>query len=153
MRKECLTCGHIGIDCLPYLVSLPPDELIEWCIWRKKGLHLSNADIADRTNVPKGTIDRLLASRNSEFRYSTMQPVVFLLLGNDRETVTCRPGQADAETMAAVKAQVERERGIAQSRLHTIRRLAIVMTALVLLIVAALMIDVLNPNIGFIWRY
>lgn len=62
------------------LVNLKPDELIDWINTRKKKLSLSNAKLSMLTNVPEGTLDRILTGKNPEFRYSTIQPVVALLI-------------------------------------------------------------------------
>lgn len=62
------------------LVNLKPDELIDWINSRKKKLSLSNAKLSMLTNVPEGTLDRILTGKNPEFRYSTIQPVVALLI-------------------------------------------------------------------------
>lgn len=62
------------------LVNLKPEELIDWINTRKKKLSLSNAKLSMLTNVPEGTLDRILTGKNPEFRYSTIQPVVALLI-------------------------------------------------------------------------
>lgn len=153
MNTKCLTCSNIGIDCLPHLIALHPEELLEWCVWRKKSLGLSNADIADKANVPKGTIDRLFAAKNTEFRYSTMQPVVLMLLGADPGSVTCdrHTPEENRETIEVLKAQVIRERSIAQSRAKLVYILGVALGVALLLIITALIVDMLNHDIGFFW--
>lgn len=153
MNAKCDNCNNIGVDCLPHLISLHPEELIEWCIWRKKCLHLSNADIAEKTNVPKGTIDRLFSAKNTEFRYSTMQPVVLMLLGVDQEATTCGNSipEENRETIEVLKAQVTRERSIAQSRAKLVYILGIMLGIALALIITALVVDILNNDIGFFW--
>ena len=71
---------------LPYILSLQPHELIGWCNKRKKEMHLSNAKLAELTNVPEGTIDRIFTGKNPEFRYSTIQPIVAYLIEINEET-------------------------------------------------------------------
>lgn len=80
----------------PYILSLQPRELIDWCNKRKKEMHLSNARLADLTNVPEGTLDRIFTGKNPEFRYSTIQPIVAYLIQIDEET----PAPEDPDSVA-----------------------------------------------------
>lgn len=93
MQKNCFDCPHPGKDCIPYLMTLPGHDLLAWCKDRKKKLGLSNIDIADRTDVPKGTIDRIFAADTMDFRFSTIQPVICVLSG-------CNPEELDCESAA-----------------------------------------------------
>lgn len=70
----------------PDILNLSAKELIEWCNERKKQMGLSNAKLAKLTNVPEGTLDRIFTGKNPEFRYSTIQPIVSLLVGYKEET-------------------------------------------------------------------
>lgn len=65
---------------------LNPQELIEWCKQRKKELNLSVAKLSKLSNVPEGTINRLLTEKNLEFRYSSIQPIVAVLIQRNEET-------------------------------------------------------------------
>lgn len=67
-------------------LSLNSKDLIDWCNTRKKQMHLSNAKLAIASNVPEGTIDRILTGKNLEFRYSTIQPIVKVLIGINENT-------------------------------------------------------------------
>lgn len=84
---------------LPYILSLQPQELIEWCNKRKKEMRLSNAKLADLTNVPEGTIDRIFTGKNPEFRYSTIQPIVAYLIKINEET----PEPSDPNNVSELK--------------------------------------------------
>lgn len=88
MHNNCLECTHPGRDCIPHLLTLQSTDLIAWCKGRKKKLGLSNVEIAARSNVPKGTIDRLFSSDTIDFRFSTIQPVICVLTG-------CAPADLD----------------------------------------------------------
>ncbi len=67
-------------------VILNPVELIKWCKNRKETLKLSNAKLAEMSNVPIGTIDRIMSGNYTEFRYSSIQPLISVLLGFGKET-------------------------------------------------------------------
>lgn len=68
------------------IMSMVPGEIIKWCKERKSQLGLSNQKIAELTGVPQGTVDRILSGTYSEFRYSTIQPIVGLLIGINEST-------------------------------------------------------------------
>ena len=89
MHKKCFNCSHPGKDCIPYLMTMPGADLLAWCKGRKDMLRLSNAEIAARSNVPKGTIDRLFSSDNTDFRFSTIQPIICILTGCKPEDLDC----------------------------------------------------------------
>ena len=68
------------------ILSLNPSELIKWCRQRKQTLGLSNQKLSDKTGVPIGTIDRIMAGKYTEYKYSSIQPIVGALLGYGEET-------------------------------------------------------------------
>lgn len=90
MLEKCKTCTHSGRDCFPYIASLPSHELIAWCKIRKDAMHLSNGEISERSNVPKGTVDRILsASDMSDCRLSTILPIICVLSGCKENELSC----------------------------------------------------------------
>ena len=80
---------------LPKIEDLNSREIIEWVKQRKHMLNLSNAKLAELSGVPIGTIDRLLAGKYTEFRYSTIQPILVVLLGHGEATPV--PDENDEE--------------------------------------------------------
>ena len=88
---------------LPDILSLNSKDLIDWCNSRKKQMHLSNAKLAKATGVPEGTIDRILTGKNLEFRYSTIQPIVKLLIGINEITPTNESNDYYADTIDGYK--------------------------------------------------
>lgn len=86
-------------DNLPKILSLKPNELIDWCNKRKKEMHLSNAKLSELTNVPEGTLDRIFTGKNPEFRYSTIQPIVAYLIEINSET----PQPSDPSNVSELK--------------------------------------------------
>lgn len=69
----------------PEILTLNPAELIEWCKTRRKQLNISKAKLAELSNVPESTIDRIFSGKNPEFRYSTVQPIIAVLLQYNEE--------------------------------------------------------------------
>lgn len=169
--EKCEGCGHVGADCIPYLVSLSSAELLEWCRIRKKQLRMTNEELAEKSNAALGTINRLFAAKNTDFMYSSMQPVVFSLLGLDVSEVSCRRGyderiltleeqhkkelaqarQEDKRMIDVLKEQLEHEQKIAEGKSRAIKLLTVALVVVLSLIIIALLIDRLNPDIGFFW--
>ena len=89
MLEKCKTCTHSGRDCFPYIASLPSHELIAWCKIRKDAMRLSNGEISERSNVPKGTVDRIFSSDMSDCRLSTILPIICVLSGCTEKDLTC----------------------------------------------------------------
>ncbi len=94
------------------ILSLNSKDLIDWCNSRKKQMHLSNAKLANATGVPEGTIDRILTGKNLEFRYSTIQPIVKLLIGINEETPTNESSDFYADTIDGYKLIVQNKNQI-----------------------------------------
>ena len=69
-----------------YIINLNPSDIIKWCRERKKSLGYSNQKLADLSNVRIGTIDRIMSGKYTEFKYSTIQPIVSTLLGMGEDT-------------------------------------------------------------------
>ena len=78
-----------------HILTLNPHELIEWCNTRRHEMGISKAKLSEMTNVPESTLDRILSGKNPEFRYSTVQPIVAVLLQIHEETP--EPDRKDAE--------------------------------------------------------
>ncbi len=82
MYSECIKCPKIGISCDgPNFFAMSTPELLAWCKERKKELKISNAQIAEKSGMPKGTIDRLFAGEHVDFRYETIRPLLKALTG------------------------------------------------------------------------
>lgn len=96
----------------PKILSLNPRELIEWCNNRKKEKKISNAKLAELTNVPEGTIDRIFTGKNPEFRYSTIQPIVAYLIDIEDETPNEAPSEYYVETIDGYKLIIENKNHI-----------------------------------------
>lgn len=68
------------------IMSMVPGEMIKWCKERKALLGISNQKLAELSGVPLGTVDRILSGSYSEFRYSSIQPIVAVLIGINEAT-------------------------------------------------------------------
>ena len=83
MYKECLSCPKLGVSCDgANFIAMTAHELLEWCKLRKQRLGLSNARLAEMSNIPKGTIDRVFAADTTDCKYETIRPIVKALVGD-----------------------------------------------------------------------
>ena len=82
-------------DNLPDIMSLNSGELIEWIKKRKAEMGLSNAKLADLSGVPEGTIDRIMSKHYTEFRYSSIQPLMAVLIGVHENIPEPNPADSD----------------------------------------------------------
>lgn len=189
MYEDCITCKKLGESCDgPNFVAMTSAELVAWCKARKTYLGLSNARIAELSNMSKGTIDGLLASAHADFRYESIRPLMRVLVGgkisgdpcpdpnNNRikdleaknENLTdalqhlkdqnkqlheeAEKAEAKRETDTAfLRDQVKHANEIDKSRKRTITVLGVLLGISVVAIIAALVLDVINPNAGFFW--
>lgn len=181
MFENCLYCDHSGKDCVQFVMALQLHDIITWCRERKEKLGITNAKIAELTNIPKGTVDRMFSESEklTDFRFSTVQPVVMVLAGVADGDISCESHTIDAETrrkterleqdnarltqhleelkanhraeMDFLKRQLEHEQATSESRKKAFYIVAIALGITLSIIIIALIIDKLNPNIGFFW--
>lgn len=109
MFEKCLFCNHSGKDCIPFVMSLPLQDIITWCKERKEKLGITNAKLSELTNIPKGTVDRMFSESEklTDFRFSTIQPVVMVLTGTTEGEVLCESQVIDEQTQKKLKTQAE----------------------------------------------
>lgn len=95
MREKCNNCVRPSKACISYLMTLTTREMLEWCrIWKDR-LGMSNATLAAKSNVPKGTIDRILSLTKGELdktdvKLVTVRPIICALTGCTLEELeTC----------------------------------------------------------------
>lgn len=103
------------------IVTLNPTELIKWCKARKKELGISNAVISEKTGVPIGTIDRILSGNYSEFKYSSIQPVISFLIGFSNETPV--PQNTDSDQEQYYYNTIEGYKLVVENKNHQIQQL------------------------------
>ena len=107
MYSECVRCQKLGHECDgPNFVAMPPQELIAWCKERKKHMGLTNAKLAELTGLPQGTIDSLLANTHADFKFSTIRPLLQVLVGGKWAGDPCADptGTASAELQEKIRA-------------------------------------------------
>lgn len=79
----------MGESCVPNLMLLPFADLMQWCGKRQKHLEWSNQTLADKSNVPIGTINRIKAGEYLDCKYSTIKNVLIALIGGTSDEFSC----------------------------------------------------------------
>lgn len=106
---------------VPEVMSLNPIELIEWCKERKKTLGISNQKLSELSTVPVGTIDRIMAGGYTEFRYSSIQPILSVLIEINKATPV--PDENDSEQGQYYYETIEGYKLIVENKNHEIEEL------------------------------
>ena len=179
MREKCNNCAHPSKACVSFLMTLSTKEMLEWCrVWKAK-LGWSNATLAEKSHVPKGTIDRVLSQAKgddtTEVKLSTIRPIICALTGCTMEELESCADDHDAtkeallekskrleEDNAALKADVARlkqeavnQRTFLANQISLKDRyigfLAVALAVTVMVIIVFLVIDAANPDMGFFW--
>ena len=169
MYEQCIKCPKVGVSCEgPHFFTMPAEDLLEWCKERKKFLKLSNEKLAELSGIPKGTIDRLFSGEHLDFKFETMRPIIKVLAGGEfveapcpeepnnfadenicrleEENASLKEHLAEEQEMKAFFKEQYSFRGKAIIALTTFLGISI------LLIFAALIIDLASHDLGFIWR-
>lgn len=78
--EKCLTCPSIkGKQCAgPNFMTATTKENIEWMLAYQKLNGITNAQWADKSGVPKGTIDGL--KKRDDIRHDTLYPLIKALI-------------------------------------------------------------------------
>ena len=89
MFEKCIKCNRMGKSCVPNLMLLPFSDLMQWCTKRQKYLEWTNQILADKSNVPVGTINRIKAGEYQDCKYSTIKHLVIALIGGTTDEFAC----------------------------------------------------------------
>ena len=127
MFEKCLKCNRIGESCVPNLMLLPFADLIRWCDNRQKHLAWTNQTLADKSNVPVGTIRRIKAGEYLDCKYSTIKSLLITLIGGTTDEFSCTEQverelrqMEQLEQQAARLSFAEKENEELKARLSTI---------------------------------
>ena len=78
--EKCLTCPSIkGKQCAgPNFMTAPAKEIVEWIVAFQKLNGITNAQLAEKSGIPKGTIDGL--KTRADVRHDTLYPLIKALI-------------------------------------------------------------------------
>ena len=119
MFEKCITCNKIGESCVPNLMLLPFHSLMQWCAKRQKHLGWSNHTLAEKSNVPVGTINRIKGGEE-DCRYSTIRSILIALIGGTTDEFPCTDLVEKELQQAAKLTATEEECEILRERLNKI---------------------------------
>lgn len=188
MRDNCTHCEHLGKDCPKKLMLLPLAELISWCVHVLERCRLTHEDLARLSQVPKGTIDRVLAGQSADCKYSTIRAIVCALMAYIGSVPVCledvRLAEVEHDTTLTQRAltlereaqdlrggvdaltqhknllvsELEQRTAYLQHALQTVKELrraiwvmAVLLVLLIVILIAMLIVDRLDPTVGFFW--
>lgn len=127
MFEKCIKCGRLGESCVPNLMLLPFPDLIQWCFKRKQHLGWTAQELADKSKVPMGTINRIKQGDYLDCRYSTIKNILIALIGGTTDEFPCNAQvekelqqMEDLEKQAEKLCAVEKENEALKLRLETI---------------------------------
>lgn len=89
MFDKCLKCNRMGESCVPNLMLLSFSDLMQWCIKRQKYLDWTNQELAEKSTVPIGTINRIKAGEYLDCKYSTIKNLLIALIGGTTDEFSC----------------------------------------------------------------
>lgn len=89
MYEKCIKCTRMGESCVPNLMLLPFSDLMQWCAARQKYLAWTNQRLADESEVPVGTINRIKAGEYQDCKYSTIKNILIALIGGTKDELSC----------------------------------------------------------------
>lgn len=89
MYEKCLKCEELGKKCFPNFYIMPVDDMRDFARNLKEEKHMSNADIAKISGIPKGTVDNSFSKKNADVYYTTFAPILCALIGSDGEESPC----------------------------------------------------------------
>ena len=168
-----MRCPRLGVNCNGgNLLLASAHDNVEWSRARKEYLGLTNGYIAEDSNSPKGTVDRILAGHHDDFKLSTFQPILRTLIGGDLGDHPCPypPGSAPPDTLEGLRLELaDKKAELAQLREETaerekelradkksLRRWLVVVSVVagisLAVLLALLIVDALNPELGYFWR-
>lgn len=89
MFDKCIKCNRMGESCVPNLMLLPFSDLLQWAAKRQKHLEWTNHELAERSKVPVGTINRIKAGDYIDCKYSTIKNILIALIGGTTDEFHC----------------------------------------------------------------
>lgn len=155
MNEECKDCKRSETGCLKYISSLSPEDLRDWCLRRKNALLLSNQGISDAANISKRTVDRFFSVDAHDFRFSSVQPIVYALLQDFDCRVNSTQTVLEAERANMKIQNLEQQLKTEKRDLVFARKYIVILSVTLAIaaavIVAALVFDMLHADKGFFW--
>lgn len=178
--NKCIICDRLGESCDgPNLLILDVQKISEWVNIRQEYLRITNEKLAEMAQVSVNTVCRIKAAENNpdgEFKLTYLQRVVRVLIGGKLGTHPCPMEDRTQDTqlvqelkdeckrLNAVIERKEKEHAEAIEKIEreanrktiivarALKIVSIFAAVLILFMVAALVCDMMNHDLGFFWR-
>lgn len=178
--NKCVICDDVGETCAALnMLCLGVPRICELVILRQDYVNMTNERLAEKANISLQTLARIKgAAKNKDddpidFKVSCLQRVVRVLFGTDTppqcpatrhsneqvqewkdecrrlNAVIERKEKDHAEAMERAQKEADRKLGVLARALKVV---SIVAASVILLMIAALVIDLMKHDVGFFWR-
>ena len=158
--EKCIKCDRLGKDCVPNVFIMHMDEIREWARKLKAYKRMSNAELSKRSGVPKGTIDMHFSNKtpySADVNYSTFAPILCALIGCDNHEMPCpaerKESEEENERIEYFKEQMRITQKTSAGRMKAVIILGVLFGITLILIILALLSDIRDPELGFLWRH
>ena len=177
--NKCIICDKLGEECDgPNFLCMDIHSLCVWCRLRRDYIGVTNEWIEEHAEVSKNTVVRIMTGKSQDgkpldFMFTSIQRVAKVLAGgsfgqhpcpsSDRNedalewkaeckrlnSVIERKEKEHAETVERLQKESERKMVLLVRALKVV---SIVATVIILLMATALVMDLMNHDLGFFWR-
>lgn len=180
MYEKCVGCKRLGNDCTPNFYVMPLNDMRHFSKKLMTSKGWKNADLAEASGVSEGTIKNALSQRDRDLYYTTFAPMFCALVGADGEETPCpEPVQEESRHLETIerlenektelekriaehkedaekkvdflKDELNKERELSKERKRWRNVFCVLALVALGLIIAALVVDLLNHDIGFFW--
>lgn len=98
-HETCNTCpDNSTASCPMFIWSMNFDQLTSWIKSEMKEQNISHQKMSDLTNIPKATIDGILAGRQRDVGHYTLSPIVRTLMRRYLAASPCRSAAVAAKS-------------------------------------------------------
>ena len=177
--EKCLTCSQLGVSCDgPNFLAMDTTEIGLWFNMKRKQVPGMTYDkIAAETGISKSAVHGFLNGKHADYRLETIRPIAKLITGGKWDDNPCgnlsnvERDQYDQKTQqleADVKWRDDKINHLLyqvktlqddqdffkeqiRSKNKFLTALGIALSLAVSIIIIVLIIDRINPNIGFFW--
>lgn len=100
--NACLDCANLGKICDgPNFLAMSIERWVEWCRMRKAYLGWTAQQLADKSGVALGSIERIFSGRTKDPLLSTVQLITKALVNGTWGQYPCADPNGDAAELAA----------------------------------------------------
>lgn len=108
--NACIDCTNLGTFCDgPNFLAMTIDRWVDWCRLRKAYLGWTSQQLADRSGVALGSIERIFAGRTKDPMLSTVQLITKALVNGTWGQYPCADPSGSSQELAAECQQLRKD--------------------------------------------